>query len=86
MIAVDDQVKMEISDNGIGIATTDQERIFERFYRVSTDNRHDIKGHGLGLSYVASVIRQHNGTIDLESELNSGSKFTIHLNKLNGEG
>lgn len=85
MMDLDDQVKMEISDNGIGIATTDQERIFDRFYRVTTNNQHDTKGHGLGLSYVASVIKRHGGTIELESELGIGSKFTIGLNRRNGE-
>ena len=55
------------------------EKIFEKFFRVSTGNRHDVKGFGLGLAYVHKLITQFKGSIHVESELNTGSKFIIIL-------
>ena len=54
-------------------------RVFDRFYRVTSGKRHDVRGFGLGLAYVASVINQCGGTITAESELGVGTKMIIHL-------
>jgi len=68
-----------IKDNGIGISKENQKKVFDKFFRVSTGNLHDVKGFGLGLSYVKLIIDQHGGEIALSSELNKGAKFTILL-------
>ena len=72
-------VKVEVQDNGIGIDPEYHDKIFEKLYRVPQHNRHDVKGHGLGLSYVADVVRKHQGTIDLRSEVGKGSKFSVTI-------
>ncbi len=74
-------VAITISDQGIGIPAEYQHKIFEQFFRVPTGNVHTRKGYGLGLNYVASVVRSHNGTIDLESAEGKGSAFTITVPK-----
>lgn len=74
-------IAITVSDNGMGIPLEYQTKIFDKFFRVPTGDRHNIKGHGLGLSYVSSVIRQHNGQIQLESKLGRGSSFTVQLPK-----
>lgn len=68
-----------ISDKGIGMNKEEQKRIFDRFFRVTSGNIHNIKGHGLGLSYVQGIIEAHGGRIEVESEKNKGSKFYIYL-------
>ncbi len=75
----DGKVVVTIADNGIGIKREDIKRIFDRFYRVHTGNRHDVKGFGLGLAYVKSVITNLGGNIQAESEYGKGTKFIITL-------
>lgn len=72
-------VIIKIKDNGIGIAKEHQTKVFEKLYRVPTGDRHDVKGFGLGLSYVKSIVENHEGEISLESSLGKGSTFIIFL-------
>ena len=75
----EEHLEITIADNGIGIRRDDLKKIFEKFYRVSTGNRHDVKGFGLGLAYVKKMIDELGGTINVESEINIGTKFIIIL-------
>jgi two-component system phosphate regulon sensor histidine kinase PhoR len=75
----DDGIELRISDNGLGIPKEFLGKVFERLFRVPTGNVHDVKGFGLGLSYVKNVVERHNGSIYVESEPNCGSTFIMKL-------
>ncbi|WP_177217122.1 sensor histidine kinase [Pedobacter insulae] len=74
--------KITISDNGPGIANEFKDKIFDQFYRIPTGNVHDIKGYGLGLSYVKKIISQHHGSIRVSDNQPRGTIFSINLPKL----
>ena len=74
-----DIIELKIRDNGIGIAKEYRRKIFEKFFRVPMDDRHDIKGYGLGLSYVSEIVRRHMGFIEVESDLGKGTTFIIKI-------
>lgn len=74
-----DGVIIEVVDQGLGISKENLTRIFDKFYRVPTGDIHNIKGYGLGLSYVKDIVEMHGGILNVESELNKGTKFIIQI-------
>lgn len=74
-----DFIHVSIADEGMGIAPTHQKHLFKKFYRVPSGNVHDIKGFGLGLHYVKTILEMHGGDIGVVSELGKGSTFTFKL-------
>jgi two-component system, OmpR family, phosphate regulon sensor histidine kinase PhoR len=78
---IDGNFCCEVNDHGIGIATADQEHLFEKYFRVTEGNRHDVKGFGIGLAYVRTALEAHNGTVNITSAPGKGTtvRFTLPL-------
>ena len=74
-----DNFVLSICDNGIGISKEHQKKIFDKLFRVPTGNRHDVKGFGLGLNYVKSIVERHDGKVSVTSRLNKGTTFIISI-------
>lgn len=68
---------LSVKDDGVGVPIEYKDKIFEKFFRVPVGNKHNVKGYGLGLSYVAHIVRQHGGNIHVESQPNKGSEFIV---------
>ncbi|MCB0642476.1 MAG: ATP-binding protein, partial [Phaeodactylibacter sp.] len=76
-----DSYLLQISDNGKGIPKAYQQKVFERFFRVPKGDVHNVKGYGLGLSYVQEIVQAHRGTIRLSSQPGVGTTIQIRLPK-----
>jgi two-component system phosphate regulon sensor histidine kinase PhoR len=76
------QIIIKVADKGIGMNADQQAKIFEQFYRIPTGNLHDVKGFGLGLSYVNTIVKRLNGTISVRSEREKGSEFELRFDKI----
>jgi two-component system phosphate regulon sensor histidine kinase PhoR len=74
---VSNGLEVIVKDKGIGMTKEARKHIFDKFYRVHTGNLHDVKGFGLGLSYVKAMMTAHKGQIDVKSELGKGSNFIL---------
>ena len=77
--SIEGYISVEISDKGMGINRVSQEKIFDKFFRVSRGNVHNIKGQGLGLAYVKQIVDAHKGTVTVKSQKKKGSTFTVTI-------
>jgi two-component system phosphate regulon sensor histidine kinase PhoR len=73
------KIFIKIKDHGIGMDSITQKNIFEKFFRQQSGNIHNVKGHGLGLSYVKKIVEIHGGNIQLNSKLDKGTTFLISI-------
>lgn len=82
LVSLPEHIELNVTDNGIGISSEYQKKIFDKFFRVPTGDTHNVKGYGLGLSYVAYIMDRHKGEINVESQPGIGTRFTTKLPKL----
>jgi two-component system phosphate regulon sensor histidine kinase PhoR len=80
---IEDAIVFSVSDKGIGIPKESIDKIFKKFYRVPTGNLHNVKGFGLGLSYVNQIVKAHKWQIMVESEVGQGSTFKVIMKQEN---
>jgi len=76
---VHNHIQLTVTDKGIGMSRDQLSRIFDQFYRIPTGNRHDVKGFGLGLSYVSDIIKRCGGKVQVKSEKDKGTTFEVLL-------
>jgi len=81
----DNKLCISVKDNGIGISDEDKKKIFDKYYRVSSGDVHNVKGYGLGLNYVKRIIKLHKGKIIVKSSVGNGSEFIISIPLYNNE-
>jgi two-component system phosphate regulon sensor histidine kinase PhoR len=79
IVSKEEHISLSVKDNGIGIPQEYKGKVFEKFFRVPMGDKHNIKGYGLGLSYVSEIASRHQGYITVDSELGKGSTFTLNI-------